>query len=34
VGDKAREQAIATQQSVQTEEAKEDPESGPGGNHR
>lgn len=33
-GDKAREQAIATQQSVQTEEAIDDPESGPGENNR
>ena len=34
VGDKAHENAVATQRSVQTEEAKDDPESGPSAAHR
>ena len=34
VGDKAHENAVATQRSVQTEEAEDDPESGPSAAHR
>jgi len=33
LGDKARQNAVAAQQSVQTEEAKDDPESGPSGTY-